>query len=90
MGLNIGGVVVLLYGSRAAIARTIKILRAHGYTDPNRQNASEQVQTEALPPGRTAHPYRQMLCSDEFASGYSFLWLNCGKIPLFITPDTVL
>ncbi|MFQ4135425.1 hypothetical protein PGN35_003825 [Nodosilinea sp. PGN35] len=25
----------LLYGSRAAIARTIKILHAHGYTDPN-------------------------------------------------------
>jgi hypothetical protein len=25
----------LLYGSRAAIDRTIKILHAHGYTDPN-------------------------------------------------------
>ena len=25
----------LLYGSRAGIERTIKILHAHGYTDPN-------------------------------------------------------
>jgi hypothetical protein len=37
----------LLYGSRAAIARTIKILHALGYTDPNDWSAPIPVPPSA-------------------------------------------
>ncbi|MGF1520541.1 MAG: hypothetical protein ACFCVB_22485 [Nodosilinea sp.] len=36
----------LLYGSRAGIERTIKILHAHGYADPN--DWSDPIPTDQL------------------------------------------